>query len=198
METGTPGRARRVNIAATCDYWRRELRLLAAALERLIERIEHLEKEVHSCQSAHSSATAAGGGAIYNPDELLSNEPICYNLYDRKLSNGSVEIALDGGEKFKLAPQLAEVFLFIAGGATNPGGEDPLVGWRSRTEILGHLSKQFGRSFKQRYVNNLIHRIKLALAKAHYDRRYIQTNRQKGVRLALARNSALPPETTNR
>jgi hypothetical protein len=171
----------RVNIAATCDYWRRELRQLTGALERAVERIQQLEREISSFQSACGSRTLDGNCGI------SLTEPTVHAMDVRRLSNGSIEIALDGGRKFKLPPQLAEVFLYIASGEKNPGPDDPLVGWRTRTQILECLARSFGRTYQLRFVNNLIHRLKDILSKAGYSRGLIQTHRRKGVRLACRR-----------
>ena len=193
MDRETTGATPRINVATTCDYWMRELRQAAGALERLIDRIEQLEHEICSFQSACASRTVNGLCGIHS-----GIEPTVYAIDVRQLSNGSVEIALDGGRRFKLPPQLADVFLFIASGGKNPDHHDPLVGWRTRTEILDCLAKSSGRTYPQRFVNNLIHRLKDVLSGAGYSRGLIQTHRRKGVRLAYRRGPADAQLTINR
>jgi hypothetical protein len=193
MEKDTSGGTPRINIATTCEYWRRELRQMVGALERLVDRIEQLEQEISSLQSGCASRTVDGNGQ--GPH---GSEPTVYAIDVHKLSNGSIEIALDGGRRFKLPPQLAEVFLFIACGEKSSDHQDPLVGWRSRKEILECLAKSSGRIYKQRFVNNLIHRLKDALSRAGYSRCLIQTHRRRGVRLAYRRGHVDVMQTTNR
>jgi hypothetical protein len=193
MDREVAGVTPRVNIATTCDYWRRELRQVVGALERLIDRIEQLEQEINSLQSACATRTVDGNCRIPG-----GAEPTVYAIDVHKLSNGSVEVALDGGRKFKLPPQLAEVFLFIASGGKNPDHHDPLVGWRTRTEILECLTRSSGRTYHRRFVNNLINRLKDVLTGAGYSRGLIQTHRRQGVRLAYRRSHAEAQDTNNR
>jgi transposase len=99
-------------------------------------------------------------------------------------------VSIDGGRKFVLAPQLAEVFRFIATGDKERSEKDPLVSWRSREAVLELLDSD-GRSYSRRYVNNLVHRLRQTLRKAGYDWNLIQTHRQKGVRFAFKRGAKL-------
>ncbi len=158
---------------------------MIGTLERLIDRIEQLEQEIDSFRAACASRTLDGYRGI-----PPGAEPIVHAIDIHKLSNGSVEVALDGGRRFKLPPQLAEVFLFIASGRKNPDHQDPLVGWRTRKEILDYLGGSSGRTYPQRFVNNLIHRLKDLLRAAGYSRNLIQTHRRRGVRLAYRQSPA--------
>jgi len=54
------------------------------------------------------------------------DDQIAYNLDIRTRANGSVEVAIDSGEKFSLGPRLAEVFRFLASGDKERGGNDGL------------------------------------------------------------------------
>jgi hypothetical protein len=110
-------------------------------------------------------------------------------LYARARQAVLAEVAIRGGRKFSLGPKLAEVFKFIATGEKDGAGEDPLVGWRSRTEILKFLKDSTGEEFRKQYVNNMVHLLKKALRKAGYDHSLIQTHRQKGIRFALKRGA---------
>jgi hypothetical protein len=114
---------------------------------------------------------------------------VAHNLDIQPQPDGSAEMMIDGGRKFFLGPRLAEVFKFIASAGKDGAGEDPLVGWRSRQEILKFLSDSTGEEFRKQYVNNMVHLLKKALRKAGYDRGLIQTNRQKGIRFALKRGA---------
>jgi len=185
METGAHGQTPRSQAIETFKrYFTHELRVVAGALDSQSERVERLERElVQFIASLGIQPVAATGPGVAGAEPRISH--IGY----WPSSDGSAEFALDGRKKFKLTPQLTEIFLFIASGEANPDGKDPMVGWRSRAEILDHLSRIFGRSYAKRFVNNLVNRLKDALSKAEYSRMLIQTHRRKGVRLACRRGA---------
>jgi len=193
MGTESPSRKPRFAVATTLDTWRYELRIAAGVNDRLRDRLERVEREMRDMQRACRGNAVVHAG-LEGP---AVPEPVVYMLDRHDNSDGSMVIALNGGQSVKLSPQLAEVFRFIASGDTSQDSDDPLVGWRSRAEILDHLAKIFNRRYPPRYVNNLLGRIKKALADAHY-RGYIQTNRRQGVRLAFLRSSARASRQANR
>jgi hypothetical protein len=158
-----------------------EVRLVQGCLDSQIDRLERIEREL----AALLGARAVGAGRHPEPNPGR----VAHNLEVHPRPDGAAEVAIDAGRKFLLASQLAEVFQFIASGDKDRSGKDPLVGWRSRAEILNFLEKSAGKRFRPRYVNNLVHRLKLALRKAGYDCTLIQTHRQKGVRFAFKRGA---------
>jgi DNA-binding winged helix-turn-helix (wHTH) protein len=64
---------------------------------------------------------------------------------------------------------------------------DALAGSRSREEIKALLEKGPVKRFTNHGVNQKVYLIKRALGKAEYNQNLIQTDRQKGVRLAYKR-----------
>ena len=148
-------------------------------LEGQVDRLDGLERELVALSRSCS------GGVGYGT--TIDVGQVAYNLEIQSRPDGSAVFSIDGGRKFVLAQQLAEVLRFIASGEKDRSGSDLLVGWRSRTEVLSFLADSAGRSYEPRYLNNLVHRLRMALKKADYHCDLIQTNRQKGVRFALKR-----------
>ncbi len=188
MAGGVPSPSPRFNVAASIRDALHELRLVRSCLEGQIDRLDRLERELVAllggCADVPGVRLTPGAGQVAHNLEILPR------------ADGSAVVAIDGGRKFVLARQLAEVFQFIATGDKDRSGIDPLVGWRSRSEILDFLAVSAGRSFHPRYVNNLVHRLKQALRKAGYDCNLIQTHRQKGVRFAFKRGARTLPEAS--
>lgn len=164
---------------ATLRNWRREIRLCLGALDGLIDRLERLEREIDS----------RSGACLGENSGESETDPIVYNIHFQKRADGTAAIALDGGKQFTLAPQLAEFFQFLSTAERDANSKDPLVGWRTRKQILDLLAGMAARVYPERYVNNLVHRLKEALKKAGYSRALIQTHRRKGVRLAYKRSA---------
>ena len=171
----------RINIVASIRELRRRLRLVLGILDALTDKVAEIERELAVMEGARNVSTG---------EPPPPGDPIAYNLDIRTRANGSVEVAIDGGEKFSLGPRLAEVFRFLASGDKERGGNDELVGWRSRAEINKFLNDATGKQLRACYVNNLVHLLRMALSKAHYDSNLIQSNRQKGYRLALKHSSS--------
>jgi len=176
----------RYNIGATIRDGLHEIRLLRNCLEGQIERLDRMERELAALIGGCADGTDCGF--------LDGLGQVAHNLEIQPRADGSAVVSIDGGRKFVLAQQLAEVFQFIASGDKNRSGKDPLVSWRSRAEILDFLADSAGRSFHPRYINNLVHRLKCALRKAGYDCNLIQIHRRKGVRFAFKRGAQALPE----
>ena len=192
MAKDVPIASPRFNVAASIRDLRRELRQVLGSLEGVIGKIEQIEEALKLLEKA---STGCAGISI-----LTGASRLAYNLeiLPRADGSGSVEFSIDGRSKFSLGPRLAEVFQFIASGDKDRSSADPLVGWRSRSEIIGFLQNSTGKLFRKSYVNNMVHLLRDALRTAGYDRNLIQTHKEKGVRLALKRGGrgiqgALPP-----
>lgn len=179
----------RFNVDATVRDALHELRLVRNCLEAQIERLDRLERELAALLC--SRRDGAQSDLIFGPGQ------VAHNLEIEQRADGSAVVAIDGGRKFILARQLAEFFQFIASGGKDPSGKDPLVGWRTRTEILDFLAEAYDKGFQPRYINNLVHRLKCALRKAGYDFNLIQCHRQKGVRFAFKRGARALPEASS-
>jgi hypothetical protein len=171
----------RNNNGALVRDMRRRLRLALNTLDALIGKIEIIEKDLALIESSLS----LDAGWIHKSGE----DPVAYNLDIHSHPDGSVEVAIDSGDKFTLGPRLAEIFQFIASCDKEYNGNDGLVGWSSREEIKDYLSKFASKQLRISYVNNLVHLLREKLYKAGYDRNLIQTHRQKGVRLAMKRSA---------
>jgi hypothetical protein len=169
----------RFNVAVSLRDALHEVRLVRGNLEGQIDRLDRLEREL--------SALLPSYPAGIDCEPTIDLGQVAHNLDIRSRPNGSAVVSIDGGRKFALAQQPAEFFWFIASGDKDRGGSDPLVGWRSRSEILEFLAQSAERCFHPRYINNLVHRVKNALRKAGYSPGLIQTHRQKGLRFALKR-----------
>jgi hypothetical protein len=167
----------RINLSASMRDLLHDVRVAQGSLGAQIERLERIEREMLVLMG---SCPPTSGGPI-GPGTVS----VAYNLDMRSRPDGSVVVSIDGGGRFSLAARLAEVFRFLASGDKQRGGNDDLVGWRSREEINKFLNESAGKILRASYVNNLVYLLKKALCKAGYDRSLIQTHRQKGIRLAL-------------
>jgi hypothetical protein len=172
-----------INIGASIRELRRKLRLVLGILDALTDKVAEIERELAVLEGARN----VGSGGL----PPSSDDQIAYNLDIRTRANGSIEVVIDGGVKFSLGPRLAEVFRFLASADKERGGNDELVGWRSRAEINKFLNNTTGKQLRACYVNNLVHLLRKALSKAHYDSNLIQSHRQKGYRLALKHSSSV-------
>lgn len=178
----------RINYAASTRDLLHEVRLIQASLGAQIDRLEGIERDLQillrTCSAGDARTIVSGA------------DQVAYNLHTRPLPDGSVEIAIDGGAKFSFGPRLADVFQFFASGDKDRSGKDPLVGWRSRADIIRFLEESMGRIPRASYVNNLVHLLKRSLRRAGYDPSLIQTHRQKGVRFALKVGARGPQDSS--
>jgi len=179
MVIPVPVVAPRINFSLSIRDLLHEVRVVRSGLEAQIERLDRMERDLSVL--AGTRPDPDGAHIVH-----FTSQVAC-NLLTRQNADGSVVVVIDGGAPFSLGPRLAEVFEFIATAEKDRDGNDALVGWRSRAEVLQLLGGSQGRPFHPRYVNNIVHLLKEALRKAGYDRNLIQTNRQRGIRLALKR-----------
>lgn len=175
----------RFNIGASVQDLLQEVRLIRKCLEAQIERLDRAEYEL-------SVLVKTLGADARNP-VAFDKGPVAHNLDVQQHPDGSIEFAIDGGDRFSLGPRLAEVFQFLASGDRDRSGKDALVGWRSRTEIIEFLEASTGKRFTRNYVNSMVYLLKKALRDAGYDHKLIQTHRQKGIRLAYKHGAQGPP-----
>ena len=185
MEKDTPMTPPQSDTEETIRALLHEAHIALGALDTLVGRVEHIQLKLKDLLRT----------GRFKPDgpPPWREDPIAYNVEFERRPDGHAVISIDGGKEVTLAPQLAEVFAFIASGSKEGDRRDSLVGWRSRTEILGLVTHLAGRSFKSCYANHLVHRLKTVLASAGYNRKLIQTHRHKGVRLAYKRGSSGGP-----
>ena len=177
----------RFNVVESIRDLVHEVRLVRSRLEAQIDRLDRIERELVALMGSGMPARRAESGVGL----------VAHNLEMQPRADGSALVAIDGGRRFVLAPQLAEVFRFLATGDKDRSGSDALVGWRSREEILLFLHETARKDYLPRYVNNLVYRLKTALRKAGYDCSLIQTHRHKGVRVAFKRGAKVMPESAS-
>ncbi len=183
MDDHVPVAGPRLKLDTSIQDMLYEVRRVRANLGAQIDRLDRMELDL---------TTMRGGRiAIASGQPPPAPERVAHNLEIEVRHDGYGVVSIDGGRKFVLAPQLAEVFRFIATGDRSRSEKDPLVGWRTRDEIREFLADTEGRSYPRRYVNNLVHRLRQALRKAGYDLNLVQSHRQKGVRFAFKRGAKL-------
>jgi len=189
MVSDVPAAAPRINVEASIRDLRHELRLMLGSLDTLTARLERMDRELEILEGARSVRACKPSG----PERFR----VAYNLEILPCADGSgsIQVAIDGGRRFYLGPRLAEVFQFIASGEKDPAGADPLVGWRSKEEIIRFLQGPTDKQFRADYVIGMVFLLRQALCKAGYDRRLIQSNKLKGYRFAFKRGARglLPP-----
>ena len=86
----------RINIGASIRELRRKLRLVLGILDALTDKVAEIERELAVMEGARN--VGFGGPPPSGDDQ------IAYNLDIRTRANGSVEVAIDSGEKFSLGP----------------------------------------------------------------------------------------------
>lgn len=180
---GTP----KINLALSLKYLLHDYALVRNRMDAAVERLDVLERELqqiikyiddHLHELAQSSAPGLRAGWE------IDTAPVAFNVTAQPGHDDSLAVAIDGGETFILPQRLAQVFAFIASADKDRSHRDALVGWRSRIEISAYLEKQTGKRFTQKYINQMVYRLKNALHSAGYNPRLIQSSRAKGVRLA--------------
>src|SRR5208283_4418520 len=104
----------RFNVAASLRDALHEVRLVRNCLDGQIDRLDQLERELVALSRSCSGETGC------EPTNGLGQ--VAYNLEIQSRPDGSVVVSIDGGRKFVLAQQLAEVFRFIASGEKDRSG----------------------------------------------------------------------------
>jgi hypothetical protein len=81
----------------------------------------------------------------------------------------------------RLVPQLGGLLNFLTLGAP---GRDGLVGWRTEQEVLDYVAGISSTRKPRKYTNELIYRLRQALADMGLEMAMIQRNRALGIRFA--------------
>ncbi len=176
---------RKSNFVTLVRDLRSMLRSVLTILEQLIIKIEKIELALALIEEFGLSH----GFEFGESNVIHVEDPVAMNLEIRPHFNGSIEVSIDGGKWFTLGRRLAGVFLFIASGGKGCAGGGSLVEWRSREEVKKSLADFAGKRLRKGYVNNLVSLLKKRLSAAEYDAELIQTDRQKGIRLAIKKNA---------
>ena len=169
----------RINLLASALDLLHEVQVLRAALDRQIDRLDRLEKEIRVViaflrGTAKVSDLHAGG---------LAADQAAHSLIISRLPDDSAEVCVDGGEAFRLPPLLAGLVDFLAKEGDARGVQ--FFGWKTREEIQVWLALRTGKKARRQYVNNLVSRLRARFTKAGVDSALIQTHRRKGVRLSV-------------
>ena len=179
--------APRVNLAASLQDLLRDVRLIRGNLTAQIDRLDRLESEL-------VLLAACRGKEPLHIDWVTNNPgPVIHHLTIKRHRDDSIDVEIDANSSasFHLGPRLAGVFLFLAQGDKAKSSDDALVPWRSRNEVIKFLEDRMQRVVRPRYVSTLLHSLRQALKKAGYAPELIQSDGEKGLRLALKRQPAL-------
>ena len=168
-----------INLGASIRDLRHEVRLGLGAVDKLTGRLERIDRELAELEKYYFRRR--GRIRNFKPVRVVHN----LEIHPCADGSGSIKVAIAGGRRFLLPPRLAGVFRFIASGEKGQDGADPLVGCRSKDEIIKFLRGDSDKDFRARYVISMVNLLRDALREAGYDRRLIQTGGQKGYRLAL-------------
>lgn len=101
------------------------------------------------------------------------------------LADGAALVRVDGGKAFPLPPTMAAFLETLA--HDKPGDDERLVGWKSREEVRAGMQKRMGRKFSRHSIDELLRRLRSALAGGGMNHFLVQTHRQFGLRFALRR-----------
>ena len=180
-------------IRNSSDYQDDRVKLLQTSLTGQINRIDRIELELKKIIEVYAKEYAISPMPKGDDELGIMLAPTAHIVKKQALHDGSLEVSIDGGERFVLPGRLAQVFSFISTGDRDRSGPDALVAWRSRIEIKAYLEKQANKRFKPKHINQLVYRLKNVLRRAGYNPRLIQSSRLKGVRLAYNPGSQASP-----
>jgi hypothetical protein len=97
-------------------------------------------------------------------------------------------VSLDGVTEFALPPMLTDLLAILCADA-EPSADD-LVAWKTLDEVAKRLGKKIGRPFSRHAVTQHVYRLRRELfARGGANPLLVQTNRRRGVRMALRRSS---------
>ena len=174
----------RINLERSAVDLLHEVQVLRSALDRQIDRLDRLEKELRVV-----IAFLRGSGKTSQVDvNRPPAEPMAYSLIVKRLPDDSIEIRVDERKAFRLPPLLAALMQFLA--AEGDTGGDEFVGWKSREAVAAWIEIMTGKKVRRQYVNNLVSRLRTRFSEAGMDPALIQTHRRKGARFALKRSAA--------
>jgi hypothetical protein len=189
-----PDAARAIDVSVVARAFRR----LQARLERLARHLSDVCDEVDAAAKALedlvgrlagvSSVTPRKGARRSPEDDRMMRaeaEAGAPSLDVRRLADGSGEVSVSGRRSFSLPPKLATVLeLLLAPGDT---ADDGLLGWRTPVELAAALGKRVPGSVGARAVSRLVYKLRRCFRDAGENWRLIQTNRERGVRVAVRR-----------
>jgi hypothetical protein len=100
-------------------------------------------------------------------------------------ADGTGEVSVNGRRPFALPPKLATLLAVLV----VPGDEadDDLLGWHTKSMVAAALNKKTGGALSPGAVPKLVYKLRRAFRDAGENWLLIQTNRERGVRLAVRR-----------
>ena len=107
------------------------------------------------------------------------------NVTMRRLNSGHMLVTIDGGSPFVLTPALANLLEVLLRDRGEEAG--PIVDWKSRGDIVIHLSARESRRVLRRSLKQRVFRLSQALELNGHSRRLIESHRNLGLRFALRR-----------
>lgn len=184
-------------LAAALRRLRRVAELLRRALARGEEHADILEQDL----IALAESILSGGGAP-KPASATLPAPLpaptkstfllqlaaksgVEKLEIERLSDGAAWVRIDGGKALRLPPTLVGLLETLAFDPVHD--VEQLVGWKSREEVRAGLQKRIGRKFSRHAIDELLRRLRAALAAGGVNPFLVQTHRQFGLRFALRR-----------
>jgi hypothetical protein len=175
----------------------RDLATIARKLEDLIAEVDRLGRRVERLGDTPRTWTGPAGGAPSGHPPYATRgarDPRTRALLAEAKGgahafsmdwcpDGSAMVSVNNGEAFHLAPLLAALLAILASKTGDDGG--PLVGWKTRKEVLIRLAKEFGRKRQPRALNQLVYRLRNELEARGVNRYLLQTKARAGLRFAL-------------
>jgi len=119
-------------------------------------------------------------------------KPVARSVYDlkwKKTSRASFEIYINGNQAkpVALTRQEWEFLKFLA--TNRPDPRDGLAATRSLDELVAHISEGKSKTGDtKKYINHMVSRIRIALAKQGFDPEFVRRDDQLGVRFAFRGN----------
>jgi hypothetical protein len=100
-------------------------------------------------------------------------------------ADGSGEVSVGGRRSFALPPKLATLLAVL--GVPGDAADDGLCGWRTNAEVARALNEKSGGAVSPGAVPKLVYMLRRAFRDAGENWLLVQTNRVRGVRLAVRR-----------
>jgi hypothetical protein len=140
---------------------------------------------------------AAGAPSSGSEAQAKSSRPLRYlaesgtfSLEIKARPDGMADIRIDGGKAFTLPPTLADLITALS--IDNGLSDDEFVGWKTVREIAEYLTGRSGKQVTKRAITQNVYRLRKELFDRGGVNPYlVQTNRRRGVRLALRRKPSL-------
>ena len=179
--------------------------VLAKTFRRMQERLQRLAGRLSdACDDVDAAAKAledlvrrlSGASevtprrhAVRSPEELrvmrAEEEAGASSLRVKRHADGTGEVSVSGRRSFALPPKLTLLLAVLV----VPGDEadDGLLGWRTTSEVATALNKKTGGALAPAAVPKLAYKLRRAFRHAGENWLLIQTNRERGIRLAVRR-----------